>query len=105
MTRAERRRANRENQKKVTMTQGELNAMREEIIKQTSEYTVDALMSCFALSERRLYNFGRKRILRSLKRIDVLMHYISEGVYTPDDYKKIIEEEAGIKIGIFKKEQ
>lgn len=72
--------------------------MKEEISKTASEYNVEALMTCFALAEHRLYGFGQKRILRTLSYIDELMGPIIEGTKTIEDYKKELEEKGNVVI-------
>lgn len=103
MGRAERRRTERRNrieQKKNTpnMTYQELGAMKEKIRNDISHYNVEALMTCFALAEHRLYGFGYKRMMRSLNYIDELMGNIMNDTATMEDYKKELEEETGVII-------
>ena len=103
MRRAERRRTERRNrieQKKNTqnMTYQELGAMKEKIRNDISHYNVEALMTCFALAEHRLYGFGHKRMMRSLNYIDELMGDIINDKATMEDYKKELEEETGVII-------
>lgn len=70
----------------------------QEIADDVRKMNVEDLMTCFALAERRLYGFGKKRILRTLQYVDELMEPIISGECTLDDYKKIIEDEAHIRI-------
>lgn len=103
MGRAERRRAERKSRiesrkNQVSMTYQELGEMKEEIMTDASKLNVEALMTCFALAERRLYGFGPKRVLRSLQYIDDLMGDILNGEATIRDYQKQLEEELSIKV-------
>ena len=103
MGRAERRKLERRNRierKKDTpnMTYQEIGAMKEKIRNDISHYNVEALMTCFALAEHRLYGFGYKRMMRSLNYIDKLMGDIMNDTATMEDYKKELEEETGVII-------
>lgn len=80
------------------MSRQDIAKMKEEISKTASEYNVEALMTCFALAEHRLYGFGQKRILRTLSYIDELMGPIIEGTKTIEDYKKELEEKGNVVI-------
>lgn len=80
------------------MSRQDIAKMKEEISKTASEYNVEALMTCFALAEHRLYGFGQKRILRTLSYIDELMGPIIEGTKTIEDYKKELEEKGNVII-------
>ena len=100
MGRAERRRAERKNRiesrkGKVLLSYGEINEIKRIASNDGSAYGVEALMTCYALSLRRLYKFGRKRISRSLKYINDLMDDILEDRATIEDYKQILENETG----------
>lgn len=103
MGRVEQRRLERRNRiegrkGKVLMSRQDIAKMKEEISKTASEYNVEALMTCFALAEHRLYGFGQKRILRTLSYIDELMGPIIEGTKTIEDYKKELEEKGNVVI-------
>lgn len=105
MGRAERRKANRrdrieERKNKILMSAKDIRDMKREITKEASNFNVEALMTCFALAEHRLYGYGQKRILRSLQYIDSLMGEILNGSATIEDYKKELEEKAQVKIQI-----
>lgn len=101
MGRAERRKAERNNRiesrkGKILVSREDLAQIKDDITRNASGYSVEALMTCFALSERRLLRFGHKRILRSLQYIDSLMQNITDGTATIEDYKKILENETGV---------
>ena len=101
MGRAERRRKERfdrlaSRKDSVLMGKDELHAMRKNIVDRTSKYDVEALMTCFALAEHRLYGFGATRIMRSLEYI--LMGDVLNDSKTMEDYKRELEEEVGVAI-------
>ena len=103
MGRAEKRRTERarriNNRKgKLLMSHQELRERDDSMRRDISSYDVEALMTCFALAERRLYKFGQKRLTRTLGYINELMDDIIEDKATIEDYKKIIEEETGVVI-------
>lgn len=94
-----------ERQKRIDSKKGKLIMSRDELfdVKRKAaddaiKYDVEALMTCFALAERRLYGFGKKRIFKSLGYIDELMTGIRNGTATMEDYKKELEEEAEVRI-------
>ena len=99
MGRAERRRAERrerieDRKSKILMTRKDIAEMK----KETSNYNVEALMTCFALAGRRLHGYGHKRIMRELQYIDELMGEVIDGDVTIEDYKKELEDETGVVI-------
>lgn len=103
MGRAERRRAERreriDNRKgKILMTRKDIAEMKKEISEYSSNYNVEALMTCFALTGRRLHGYGQKRILRDLQYIDDLMGEIINETATIEDFKKELEDETGMVI-------
>lgn len=103
MGRAEKRRIERqsriENRKgKIPLSHSEISEIERSARQETSKYNVEALMSCFALAEHRLYGFGQKRIMRSLQYIDNLMGAILNDEATMEDYLKELENEAGVVI-------
>lgn len=103
MGRQERRLAERrnriENRKgKIPLSRKEIKELKDTITHDASAYSVEALMTCYALALRRLYGFGHKRILRSLQAIDGLMGEILDDKATIENYKKILEDETGIII-------
>ena len=65
-------------------------------IRDVRNFDIDMLMTCFALSERRLYRFGRNRIAKSIGMVSKLMDDICSGKATLDDYKKELEEDAKV---------
>lgn len=103
MGRQERRLAERrnriENRKgKIPLSRKEIRDLKKQVSSDASAYSVEALMTCYALALRRLYGFGYKRLLRSLQAIDGLMEDVLNDVATIEDYKKILEDETGIII-------
>ena len=83
---------------KLQMSRREFNQMKEELSREASGYSVEALMTCFALAEHRLYGFGLKRLSKSLQYINELMDGILNDTATVEDYKKELETETGIVI-------
>ena len=65
-------------------------------IRDVRSFDIDMLMTCFALSERRLYRFGRKRIARSIGMVSALMDDIMSGKATLEDYKNELERDAKV---------
>lgn len=103
MGRAEQRRLERrnriENRKgKILVSPQDITKMKRDIFDDIDNFKTEALMTCFALAEHRLYGYGPKRIMRSLQYIDDLMGDILDGTKTIDDYKKELENEAGVAV-------
>lgn len=98
MNRAERRKAERNNKNKISLTREELNSIKEHISDEASIASVDILMTCFALAEHRMYGFGKKRIKKSIDYIDELVEGIVNGDCTIEDYKKELKDEADVTI-------
>lgn len=103
MGRVERRKAERykrieRSKEEVTMTRQELAEMRDKLSQNVLNYNVEALMTCFALAEHRLYGFGKTRILRSLQYIDDLMGEVNDGKASIEDFKRELEEETNVMI-------
>ena len=107
MGRQERRRLERktrieDRKNKVLMTQADIARMKADITEQITDnfgsYSTEALMTCFALVNHRLYGHGWKRTMRTLEEIDKLMGPIIDGEKTIEDYKKELEEEVGFKV-------
>lgn len=103
MGRAEQRRKQRqqrlEDRKgKLLVSPKDITDIKAKIVQDSANYDVEMLMTCFALAERRLYKFGRKRLMRSLRYIDQLMVDIIEDKATIEDYKKALDDEVHIAI-------
>lgn len=103
MGRAERRRMERreriENRKgKMVMSEKELRDYRKDVEQDVLNYNVEALFTCFALAQHKLYGFGGKRISRTLNYIDELMGAVINDKATIEDYKKELENETGVII-------
>ena len=103
MGRAERRRNDRINRldsrkDKLLIDKKELTDMRSDIVDTVAKYDVEAMMTCFALAEHRLYGFGSTRIMRSLQYIDELMGNVLRGSKTIDEYKQELIDETGVAI-------
>lgn len=103
--RAERRREERRNRIEshkgsLSISREELSEMKRKASSDASKFNVEALMTCFALAEHRLYGFGQKRIFRSLQYIDELMGKILDDTANIEDYKRELEDEASVKIKV-----
>lgn len=102
MGRAEKRlqeRKNRINSRKdkIIISREELGRWKEHISQDTSNFNVEALMTCFALSLSQLYQFDSDKMLDVMYKIDNLMGAVMNGEVTIDDYKRQLEE-AGVVI-------
>lgn len=107
MGRAERRRLERKNRiedrkDKVLMSRADIAAMKADITKTVtdnfSSYSTEAMLTCFALANHRLYGHGWKRTMRTLAYIDELMGAIIDDEKTVQDYIKELEEEVHFKV-------
>ena len=103
MGRSERRRIERQDRiedrkNKVLLTRQEISQMKKDISHKVSSYSVESLMTCFALAEHRIYGFGAKRIERCLRYVDELMGAITDDTACMEDYMKALEEETGIVV-------
>lgn len=101
MGRAERRQMERRNRiddrkGKVLMSPQDITQMKRDIYQNVDNFRIEALMTCFALANHRLYGHGSKRLMRSLSLIDELMCDIYNDKATIEDYKKELEEKAGV---------
>lgn len=107
MGRAERRKLERKNRledrkTKILMRPEDIAAMKAKITEDVTEnfgaYSTEAMLTCFALANHRLYKHGLTRTMRTLAYIDKLMEPISDGTKTVHDLRKELEEEVGVKI-------
>lgn len=101
MGRAERRKASREERmyEIAAMKNKKMGeTIKQRAVDETRAFDIDMLMTCFALSERRLYRFGRKRISKSVNKVAELMNDILTGRATLDDYKKELESDAKVSL-------
>ena len=101
MGRAEKRRAERleriENRKKnITISIEDIRGLRRTIANDVSRFDVEALMTCFALAEHRLYGFDEHQIFDSLQYIDQLYGEVLEDRATIDNYRDELEREVGV---------
>lgn len=83
---------------KILVSREDLADIKRKITKDASSFSVEALMTCFALAEHRKHGFGAKRIARSLEYIDELMEKIINDEVTIDDYIRELEEETGVVV-------
>lgn len=107
MGREERRRLERRNRiqdrkTKILMRPADIAAMKEKITADVTEnfgsYSTEAMMTCFALVNHRLYGHGWKRTMRTLEEIDKMMGPIADGTKTVHDLRRELEEEVGFKV-------
>lgn len=103
MGRAERRRMERntrieERKGKILMTQREINQMKRDIAEEATDFKVEALLTCFALTNHRLYGHGSKRTMRTLQYLDDLMGYIISGEKTVEELKRELESEVRVAV-------
>ena len=107
MGRAERRKLERKNRiedrkTKVLMTPADIARMKakltEDITENFGSYSTEALMTCFALVNHRLYGHGWRRTMRILQAIDEMMGPIGDGTKTVQELKQELEEEVGFKV-------
>lgn len=103
MGRVERRRAERRNRieerkGKILISKDDLKDIKKEITQDATDYTVESLMTCFALALHRKYGFGAKRIGRALEYVDKLMEDIINDKATMEDYMRDLEKETGVVV-------
>ena len=97
MNRSERRRRAKES---FLRTDPMIRAREKKIEDNLGTYYVEALMTCFALAERKVHKFGQGRVLKSLSYIDEMMGKIGSGEVTVDDLKAELQKEIGVKIKV-----
>lgn len=101
MGRAERRRAERN--ERIENSKGKLIVSRQDlkdVCETVSRDNIKLLMTCFALAERRLYGYGRKRITRTLRCVDDMMGEICDGSKTIDDFINELKSETKVVINL-----
>lgn len=107
MGRAERRKLERKNRledrkTKILMRPEDIKAMKEKITADVTEnfgaYSTEAMLTCFALVNHRLYGHGWKRTMKTLQAVDELMGPIADGTKTVHDLRKELEDEVGFKV-------
>lgn len=103
MGRAERRQRDRKHRietrkGKFLLSHQELNDIIEYERLDMRKYTVESLMSCFALAEYRLYDADEDKIRELITFIDGLMEDILDEKATMDQYLDELEEGAGVII-------
>lgn len=96
MNRAQRRQQERLNKKDKKFTSEDVMQVVEKRSQRTLEYTVEKLMSCFALTLHEQFGFGYKRILRALQSIDDYMGQINDDQITMEDIAQKLEDETGV---------
>lgn len=101
MGRAERRKASREERQNELLqmkSKAYARNVEQKIKNETRQQDIDFLMTCFALAEHRIHGFGRKRITKTVEYVCSLMDDILEDKATIDDYKRILEEKAKVRL-------
>ena len=93
MNRSERRRLEKQNR-----IRNENRKLIDAITQDTENQRVEALMTCFALAMHKEFGFGKKRVLRALRRVDGYM-----GTWIKDEeslacLKQKVKDEIGIII-------
>lgn len=93
MNRSERRRLEKQNR-----IRNENRKLIDVITQDTENQRVEALMTCFALAMHEEFGFGKKRVLRALRRVDGYM-----GTWIKDEeslarLKQKVKDEIGIII-------
>lgn len=78
MNRSERRRLEKQNR-----IRNENRKLIDAIAQDTENQRVEALMTCFALAMREEFGFGKKRVLRALRRVDRVYGYMDKGRREP----------------------
>ncbi len=103
MGRAERRRRERNDRirkrkEKILISREDLGRVKREITDDISNFSVEVMMTAFALAEHRLYGFGAKRIMRSLEYIDGIMGEVGRGEATVEELAEQLKDETGVLI-------
>lgn len=91
MNRAERRRLEKQNR-----ARGIKKMIVDEIVQETENQRVEAMLTCFALAMHEEYGFGKERCLRALRRVDSYM-----GTWVKDQESlKLLKQKVKDEIGI-----
>ena len=91
MNRAERRRLEKQNR-----ARGIKKMIVDEIVQETENQRVEAMLTCFALAMHEEFGFGKKRCLKALERVDSYM-----GIWVKDQESlKMLKQKVKDEIGI-----
>lgn len=82
----------------IIMSPYELAEKKQKYAEDYNKFTIEQLMVCVALAERRLWKFGEERLMRTLHTVDELMGDVYSGEKTIDDYIAELKRTAGIEI-------
>lgn len=85
-------------QKKLTMTEEQLETVVGMKVARYSEFQTEAFICVLSRSLNEEYGFGRERILRLLKRIHSGLEAIGDNPELLTEHKAILENKFGIKI-------
>lgn len=98
MNRQQRRQLEKQSKKDKKYTLSDLHETSEKRSQETLEYTVEKLMSCFALTLHEEFGFGQKRLIRALQSIDDYMGQINDDSLTMEEILQRLENETGVII-------
>lgn len=91
MNRAERRRLEKQNR-----VRGIKKMIVDDIVQETENQRVEAMLTCFALAMHEEYGFGKERCLRALRRVDSYM-----GTWVKDhESLKLLQQKVKDEVGI-----
>lgn len=90
--------ADKQSKKDKRYTSDDIRTVAERRSQETLEYTVEKLMSCFALTLNEQFGFGHKRIMRALQSIDDYMGQINDETITMEQICQKLEDKAGVVI-------
>lgn len=82
---------------KILVTRKQLGRWKDKIYQETSEYNVEALMTCFALANVNVFHHDEEQVMTMLQYIDSLMDAVVKGDVSIADYVKDLETK-GVKI-------
>lgn len=91
MNRAERRRLEKQNR-----VRGIKKMIVDDIVQETENQRVEAMLTCFVLAMHEEYGFGKERCLRALRRVDSYM-----GTWVKDhESLKLLQQKVKDEVGI-----
>lgn len=74
------------------------HAAADEIMEKVENTRVEILMNCFVMVLHDEFGFGSQRCMRALDAVDALMVSFDSGEMGIDDYRRMAEEKAHIKV-------
>ena len=93
MNRAERRRLEKQNR-----ARGIKKMIVDDIVQETENQRVEAMLTCFVLAMHEEYGFGKERCLRALRRVDSYMGTWVKDQESLNLLKQKVKDEIGIII-------